>query len=111
MLGLKACTDMGLIKVILSVDKDKPTNFLKEFEDVFSGLGLFEGEYHIHVDPNYQPVVHPPRQIPVAIKNKVKSELDHMQKLNAIAKVTEPTVWVNSMVVVQKANSDIRICL
>ena len=28
-----------------------------------------------------------------------------------IAKVTEPTAWVNSMVVVQKANSDIRICL
>ena len=54
-LGLKACTDMGLIKVILSVDKDKPTNFLEEFKDVFSGLGLFEGEYHIHVDPNYLP--------------------------------------------------------
>ena len=60
-LGLKACTDMGLIKVILSVDKDKPTNFLEEFNDVFSGLGLFEGEYQIHVNPNYQPVVHPPR--------------------------------------------------
>ena len=110
-LGLKACTDMGLIKVILSVDKDKPTNFMEEFKDVFSGLGMFEGEYHIHVDPNYQPVVHPPRRIPVAIKNKVKSELDRMEKLNVIAKVTEPTAWVNSMVVVQKANSDIRICL
>ena len=45
-LGLKACTDMGLIKVILSVDKDKPTNFMEEFKDVFSGLGMF-------VDPNY----------------------------------------------------------
>ena len=43
----------GSDKVILSVDKDKPTNFLEEFKDVFSGLGLFEGEYHIHVDSNY----------------------------------------------------------
>ena len=53
-LGLKACTDMGLIKVIPSVDKDKPTNILEEFKDVFSHLGLFEGENHIHMDPNYQ---------------------------------------------------------
>ena len=34
-----------------------------------------------------------------------------MEKLNVIAKVTDPTAWVNSMAVVQKANSDIRICL
>ena len=34
-----------------------------------------------------------------------------MEKLNVIAKVTEPTAWDNSMVVVHKDNSDIRICL
>ena len=34
-----------------------------------------------------------------------------MEKLDVIAKVTKPTAWVSSMVVVQKANSGIRICL
>ena len=34
-----------------------------------------------------------------------------MVALNIIAKVTEPTDWVNSMVVVEKRNGDLRVCL
>ena len=34
-----------------------------------------------------------------------------MEKHGIIAKVTEPTDWVNSMVVVHKPNGDLRVCL
>ena len=34
-----------------------------------------------------------------------------MKASNIIAKVDCPTPWVNSMVVVEKANGDLRICL
>ena len=39
---------------------------LKEYKDVFTGIGLFPGQpYHIEVDDSIPPVQHPPRQVPV----------------------------------------------
>ena len=111
-LGLEACTKLGVIKLVLSVKNEGPTNFFTEFKDVFQGLGKFEGQHHIHVDRNYPPVVHPPRRLPHALKKRVKAELDRMEKLGVVKKTDEPTEWVNSMVVVEKPNSNnLRICL
>ena len=40
--GLKACLDMDLIKLVLSVTAPVETdNVLEEFADVFTGIGLF----------------------------------------------------------------------
>ena len=75
-LGLDTCTQLRLVKLVLSVKNNQPTDFTTEVKDVFSGLGKFEGEHHIHIDPSYPPVVHPPRRIPHAIKERVKAELD-----------------------------------
>ena len=41
---------------------------------------------------------------------KVKAELDKMEANGIIEKVDQPTPWVNSMVVVEKRDSSIRIC-
>ena len=65
----------------------------------------------MRLKPEVQPVVHAARKVPVAITEKVKAELDRMEKLNVISKVDEPTKWVNSMVVVPKPNGAVRICL
>lgn len=34
-----------------------------------------------------------------------------MEKLRVIEKVTEPTEWVNSLVIVEKSNGNVRVCL
>ena len=47
----------------------------------------------------------------MAIQDKLKNELGRLVSLGIIEKVTEPTEWVNSIVIVQKPNGDIRICL
>ena len=65
----------------------------------------------IQVDKTISPVVHPPRKIPIAIKDKVKAELDGMTDMDVVVKQEEPTDWVNSMVTVIKPNSKIRICI
>ena len=58
------------------------------------------------------PVVNPPRRVPEALKSKLKAELDTMESDHIIAKVTEPTDWVNSLVVVEKPKTGkLRICL
>ena len=34
-----------------------------------------------------------------------------MEKIDVITKVTEPTEWVNSVVVTEKKNGKVRVCL
>ncbi|XP_060575603.1 uncharacterized protein LOC132733042 [Ruditapes philippinarum] len=78
---------------------------------VFDGIGLLPGECNIHVDPNATLVVHPPRRIPVALQDKVKQELTRMENMGVIAKISTPTEWCNNLVVTEKSNGDIRLCL
>ena len=78
---------------------------------MFIGQGCVSEEYSIQLNPEVQPVVHAARKIPVALREKVKAELDRMERLNLISKVDEPTQWVNSMVVVPKPSGTVRTCL
>lgn len=84
---------------------------IQEFPDVFDSIGCLPGEYTIHVDPEVPPVVHPPRRIPIALKEKLKMELDSLVAQGIISPVTEPTPWVNSFVCVTKTNGSVRLCL
>ena len=43
--------------------------------------------------------------------DKLKKELDKMVNLGVISPVTEPSEWVNSMVIVEKPGGNLRICL
>ena len=78
---------------------------------MFDGIGCLEGTYQIKIDPTVSPVVHPPRKIPFTQKEKVKEELDGMEKLGVIRKAEEPTEWVSFLVVVEKPNDKVRLCL
>ena len=90
------------------MEKEK---ILHEYRDVFEGLGCLPGEYYITVDQSYTPVVHPPRRLPIAIRELVQRKLDEMEADDIVAKVAEPTPCVSSMVVVRKKNVDVRICI
>ena len=74
-------------------------------------FSLGKAVYTMQLKPEVQQVVHAARKVTVAIREKVKAELDRMEKLNVISKVDEPTKWVNSMVVVLKLNGVVRIFL
>ena len=52
-----------------------------------------------------------PRNVPIPLRPKVKKELDQMEKLGVITKVTQPTPWCAGMVVVQKKSGSVRICV
>ena len=75
---------------------------LNKYKSVFQGLGCLKEPYHIKIDTSVSPVIHPPRRIPTALRGKLKTTLDEMEKLGVIRKVEEPTDWVSSMVVVGK---------
>ena len=81
--------------------KSDPT--LSEFLDVFTGVGCLEENYSIRFDDNIPPVVHPPRKVPVPLRETLKTELDNLVKNGVVAKLTEPTSWVFSLVIVKRS--------
>ena len=56
------------------------------------------------------PVVHGPRRVPVALRDKLKHELRQMVNDDIIATVSEPTKWVSSLLLVSKPEK-LRICM
>ncbi len=77
---------------------------MQNFGDVFEGLGQMPGALHLDVDETIQPVVMPPRRVPIALKDRLKNELDRLEALGVITKVTKPTDWVSNLVVAEKPN-------
>eukprot|EP00057_Strongylocentrotus_purpuratus_P027755 XP_011682229.1 PREDICTED: uncharacterized protein K02A2.6-like [Strongylocentrotus purpuratus] len=119
-LGSETSQLMGLITVqhekIMYVN-DTPRmssaeQFCFEYADVFDdGVVKLPGQYKIELDPTVKPVVHPPRRVPVAIKERLKAELEKLVEADIVAPVDTPTEWVSSLVCVNKANNKLRICL
>ncbi|KAL9973467.1 hypothetical protein ACROYT_G019932 [Oculina patagonica] len=100
---------LGVARMISDVNTK--SSILDEFNDLFEGLGELEGEHHIEINPKVKPVIHPPRKVPFTILPKLKHELERMEQLGAIEKVDQPTEWVNSIVIVEKPDGNLRICL
>ena len=84
---------------------------MKMYPNIFKSLGKMKPEYHIKMRKVISPKVHPPRKIPASLQEKIKEELDNIEKTVMIRKIDEPTEWVNSMVLVEKPSGGLRICL
>ena len=84
---------------------------IEELGDVFKGQGCMEGKLHLEIDEIVTPVINPPRRVPFALKDKLKSELDRLEGIQIIRKVKEPTEWLSSLVVVEKPSGKLRICI
>ena len=114
-LGLETCEQLDLIQRVMTVSGQEPdqacSEIVQEYDDVFQGLGCLGVEYKIKLRDDAVPVIHAPRRVPVALMKPLREELDRMIDLGVIEKVEEPTEWVSSLVVVQKANGKLRLCL
>ena len=128
-LGLSSCRKLKIVTLNLAVvtsspriDKDKPikdrppirskAELINMYPECFDDtVGCFDYQYHITVDPNVQPVVHPPRRVPLELRERLKTQLEELEAKGIITKVTQPTDWVNSIVVKEKPNGKLRICL
>ena len=93
----------------LSITKDY---ILKEFSDVFKGIGTLPGgPSHIRLKDDYKPVQHPPRSVLIAMQPAYKAELHRLTKEGIITEVHEHTGWINSLVPVMKPDGSLRLCL
>ena len=97
----------------LNSENYEPLTFdklMRDFEDVFTGLGCLPGKYHIEIDPDIRPVQHTPRHVPLPLKTKLKEKIDEIENQEIIIHETKPTDWISSLVAVQKAVK-LRICI
>ena len=115
-LGLSTCQKMNLIAVnennVQRITTVKTQNLIEKYNSVFNNdVGCIPGTVKLRVDKNAKTSIIPSRRIPVALKSKVKEQLDKMEHQGVIMPVTEPTEWVSAMVVTTKRNNDLRICI
>lgn len=77
-LGLSSCLNSGLIKLVDAVTLTPSTSgndrkplgrdtVLKEYKDIFTGIGLFPGEVSVELDPSIPSYIHPPPRVPQVI--------------------------------------------
>ena len=114
LLNLETVRQLGLIKLTYAIDQHNPKPVhprLSEYSDLFEGIGTLEGLCSVNLKENACPTVCATRKVPFALRDKLKAELNSMEKKGIITKITEPTEWVNALVCVEKPNSNIRVCI
>ena len=82
------------------------------YPECFKGIGTIKNyKYHIELDKNAKPVVHPVRKIALALIPKQDKDFNGMVADGIIVPVEEPTDWANSLVLREKPNGSLRVCL
>ena len=85
--------------------------FFSEFHDCFREIGTLITTHHIEVKDNVKPVVTPFFKVPHAFKLKLEKELKRMVDLDITERTEKPSDWVNGLVILEKPNGKLSICI
>ncbi|UYV65862.1 K02A2.6-like [Cordylochernes scorpioides] len=110
LLSRRACELLNLARRIEVIATR--INPIKEFPEVFEGLGQIGNPYKIKLKPGAKSyAVHTPRQVPIPLMEKLKTRLEELEKAGIIAQVNVATEWCAPTVIAGKPNGDIRLCV
>ena len=85
---------------------------LKEYHNKFNEIATLPGdEYYITLEKGYIPVQHPTRLVPFKLKSVYKEELQQLCNQGIITLVQEHSECTNSIVLIRKVDSSLRVCL
>lgn len=117
-LGHDACERLKLVSrhnidELKTNEKGKLTkeDLLSEYPAVFNGTGMFAKEYHIETSSEVRPCIQPQRRIPYTRHDKLKQTLDDLKQREIVDDVDRPTDWVSNLVITEKKNGSMRVCL
>lgn len=92
LIGLQTCRDLELISINnIGEVQENQLDLLAEYDDVFTGLGLVEGEYHIELSTDAKPTIHPPRKVPLSLMPKLQETLEKLTKQGVVSKLDRAT--------------------
>lgn len=115
-LGINALEKLSLVSRICSSIRSLPIknaaeDIIQNYEDVFKGTGKLKTVHKIVLKEDSNPRVFSSRKIPLSLRDKVKEELKSMVVRGIIERTEEPTEWVHPIVVAQKSDGAVRICM
>lgn len=114
LLGWPAIEALEIIKIASTVKntvKDKEF-YQTKFPKLFNGLGKMKDTYKIILEPDTEPYsVNVARRVPLPLRKQVKEELDRLEKIGVIRRITKPTKWCAALVPVIKPTGEVRICV
>ena len=74
------------------------------YQECFYAIGKFKGyEYHISLEDNAKPGIHPSRKIPLALQPKLDKEFDETVQQCIITPVRGSSAWVNALAIHKKS--------
>ena len=112
LLGLPSSITLNILSFVHSLDSSPNREmFIRNNIEVFSGIGKMDFTVSLSVNPSIKPVIKAPRRVPFALHNKLKSSLEELIKSDIICKVDEPASWASNLVIVEKPDKTLRICL
>ena len=88
-------------------------NAVEDSDSVYGSLGHMNcAPVSIRISDDAKPyAVHAARKIPFPLFDKVRKEEQRMLQLGVIREVTQPTPWVAPIVVVEKPDGSVRLCV
>lgn len=92
------------VKVVREMKLKYPSVFDNDLTKPIRGF-----EVDIKMGHNARPFVHKPYTVPFNLRERVEVQLEQLEKAGIIEKI-EYAEWASPMVVVAKANKDLRIC-
>ena len=118
LLGGLDCHMLGLEKRVHTMQNDVSGDdetmrreVKKKYPQLFQGTGTLPGVHTIVLKDGATGVVHAPRLFAVTKRKHPKKELDRQVEVGFLAKVNEPTDWANSLVIAEKSNRKMRLCI
>ena len=96
-----------------TVSAETTQQLQRDFKDVFTGIGCFDGMFSLQVKPDCKPYQVPPGHAAYALQKSFKEELECLQHEDIITPLgmDETVEWCNSYVLVPISNGKVRLCL
>lgn len=107
LLGKETAKRLGVLRVGLPSQHE----IIQQISAVQRFPSIRGVKIHIPIDKSMEPVAQRLRRLPFSSLLRVEDKLVELLSKDIIEKVMEPSRWVSPLVVVQKDNGDIRLCI
>ena len=114
--GCKACTAMNPVTRVVIDSVSNTTVLTKDslleiHGDVFTGIGEYQKPYHIEVGSSVPPVIQHCREVPYALYDNLNQTVSDIGEKGIVTSVDKPTDWVHNLVITEKRDGRMRVCL
>lgn len=101
LLGKDSALKLEVLKLGLNVYQIRQTDNLPTIKGV---------KIKLNIDESVKPVIQPVRRVPIALEKKIEQKLQEALECDIIEPAIGLCTWLSPVVIVTKANGDIRLC-